>query len=272
MNLSPIYNNSQSIVVRQILIYITGMPEIKSTIKAFRTEKDTMGTINVPVDKYWGAQTQRSLVHFKIGDDLCPIEIIHAMGIIKKAAALTNHEMGVLSKEKCDLIKQAADEVIEGRLDKHFPLHVWQTGSGTQTNMNVNEVISNRAIEIAGGKLGSKTPIHPNDDVNKPLIIFNVLNSIRLLSDACSSFNKFCIMGLKPNMQNIQKHLENSLMLVTALTPVIGYEKAAKIAHHAHNVGITLKESAMELGIISADDFDKMINPEAMTNLPKKQI
>src|SRR5499433_2322099 len=131
-----------------------------------RTETDSMGSIEVPADRYWGAQTERSLHHFNIGDDRMPREMIRALGILKKAAALVNEDLGKLSHDKAKLIVQACDEVIEGRLDDHFPLRVWQTGSGTQTNMNVNEVISNRAIEIAGGVMGSKKPIHPNDDVN----------------------------------------------------------------------------------------------------------
>ena len=133
----------------------------------YRVETDSMGEINVPNDQYYGAQTARSLIHFKIGLDKFPREIIRALGVLKKAAAITNRDLGTLSEEKCDLIVKAADEVIEGKLDDHFPLSVWQTGSGTQTNMNSNEVISNRAIELAGGVLGSKNPIHPNDDVNK---------------------------------------------------------------------------------------------------------
>ena len=132
-----------------------------------RKETDSMGAIEVPASAYWGAQTQRSLEHFNIGRDIMPIDIIHALAIIKKAAALTNAELKEITQETAKLITQAADEVIQGRWDAQFPLHVWQTGSGTQTNMNVNEVISNRAIELAGGKLGSKTPVHPNDDVNR---------------------------------------------------------------------------------------------------------
>lgn len=131
-----------------------------------RIETDSMGEISVAADKYWGAQTERSLHHFNIGRDIMPREVTHAFGILKKAAALTNLELGKLSQEKADLIIAAADEVSRGSLDEHFPLHVWQTGSGTQSNMNANEVISNRAIAIAGGILGSKSPIHPNDDVN----------------------------------------------------------------------------------------------------------
>lgn len=135
-------------------------------MSTIRVESDSMGEIEVPVDKYWGAQTERSLHHFNIGKDLMPREVTHAFGILKKAAALTNLELGKLSQDKADLIVKAANEVSLGQLDEHFPLHVWQTGSGTQSNMNANEVISNRAIELAGGVLGSKFPIHPNDDVN----------------------------------------------------------------------------------------------------------
>ena len=131
-----------------------------------RVESDSMGQIEVPADRYWGAQTQRSLSHFSIGEDRMPVEIVHAFGVIKKAAALANRELGVLDEERAGWITQAADEVIDGKLDDHFPLRVWQTGSGTQTNMNANEVIANRGIELAGGVLGSKDPIHPNDHVN----------------------------------------------------------------------------------------------------------
>src|SRR5882762_8963269 len=133
---------------------------------ATRIETDSMGEIEVPADKYWGAQTQRSLLHFNIGDDRMPRAMIRALGILKKAAARVNADLGKLAADKLALIVQACDEVIEGKLDEHFPLRIWQTGSGTQTNMNANEVISNRAIEIAGGVMGSKKPIHPNDDVN----------------------------------------------------------------------------------------------------------
>jgi fumarate hydratase, class II len=133
----------------------------------FRIETDSMGEIKVPADKYYGAQTARSLMNFKIGGETFPRELIRAFGILKKAAAIVNKDLGILPAEKADLIIKAADEVIDGKLNDHFPLVVWQTGSGTQTNMNVNEVISNRAIEIAGGEKGSKKPVHPNDDVNK---------------------------------------------------------------------------------------------------------
>src|SRR5919204_2582088 len=131
-----------------------------------RTETDTMGAIEVPADRYWGAQTQRSLEHFRIGGERMPRELIRAFGLLKKACALVNQELGRLPAEKARLITRAADEVIDGKLDDHFPLRIWQTGSGTQTNMNANEVIANRAIELAGGVLGSKKPVHPNDDVN----------------------------------------------------------------------------------------------------------
>jgi len=138
----------------------------KSDIKS-RVESDSMGEIEVPSNVYWGAQTQRSLIHFDIGFDVMPREVIRALGILKKAAAIVNFDLGKLPEDKMKLIVQAADEVIDGKLDSHFPLRVWQTGSGTQTNMNANEVISNRAIEIADGEMGSKKPVHPNDDVNK---------------------------------------------------------------------------------------------------------
>ena len=144
------------------------MTEAKKRDTKTRIETDSMGEIAVEADKYWGAQTERSLHHFDIGFDVMPREMIRALGILKKAAAIVNHQLkpDKLTVEKTDLIVRAANEVIDGKLDAHFPLRVWQTGSGTQTNMNANEVISNRAIEIAGGELGSKKPVHPNDDVN----------------------------------------------------------------------------------------------------------
>ena len=131
-----------------------------------RLEKDSLGEVLVPKDKYYGAQTVRSLLNFQIGQEKFPRDFIRAFGIIKKSCALTNHELDKLSCEKCNWIVKAAEEIIDGKLDDHFPLVIWQTGSGTQFNMNVNEVISNRAIELAGGILGSKVPVHPNDDVN----------------------------------------------------------------------------------------------------------
>ena len=461
----------------------------------YRIETDTMGEIQVPADKYYGAQTARSLLNFKIGQDRFPRELIRALGILKKAAALTNQELGTLPADKAGLIVQAADEVIAGKLDDHFPLVVWQTGSGTQTNMNANEVIANRAIELAGGVLGSKKPIHPNDDVNKaqssndtfptamhiaaaeqithrlipmvtrlratlqaksaaftdiikigrthlmdavpltlgqefsgyiqqldndlrraelaldglyelalggtavgtglnthpdfavkaaghiarltglpfrtapnkfealaghdaivfasgslktlaasltklandvrwlasgprcgigeltlpenepgssimpgkvnptqseamtmvcaqvmgndvainiggmsgnfelnvykPLMIFNLLNSIRLLADACESFNDHCAVGIEPNRAAIEGYLKNSLMLVTALNPVIGYDNAAKVAKKAFAENKTLREAALELGLLSGDKFDEVVRPEQMIG-PKK--
>ncbi len=462
----------------------------------YRIESDSMGEIKVPADKYYGAQTARSLQNFKIGGERFPFELIRALAIVKKAAALTNNELGLLPNDKKELIIKAADEVIEGKLNDHFPLVVWQTGSGTQTNMNVNEVISNRAIEIAGGKLGSKTPIHPNDDVNKsqstndvfptaihiaaveevhrrlipmltklrdaleekskefasiikigrthlmdatpltlgqefsgyaqqltnglarindalkrlyeiplggtavgtglnahpdyavkaaqkiseltgkpfrtapnkfeamagkdalvefsgvlktiaasfmkiandvrwlgsgprcgigeiilpanepgssimpgkvnptqseamtmvctqvfgndvtinfagasgnfelnvfmPVIAFNILQSIRLLADACESFTDNSVVGIKPNHEVINKHLNNSLMLVTALNPVIGYDNAAKVAKKAYAENKTLKQSAIELGLLTAEEFDKYVRPENMVGPNKK--
>lgn len=455
-----------------------------------RFERDTMGTIEVPTDAYYGAQTARSLVHFAIGTERMPRELIWAFGILKKAAAIVNAELGLLPKEKRDLIVRAADEVIVGKLDAHFPLSVWQTGSGTQTNMNVNEVIANRAIELAGGALGSKSPIHPNDDVNKsqssndtfptamhiaaadriarhllpavrqlhatlaeksrafadiikigrthlmdavpltlgqefsgyvhqlaygierieaatarvhdlaiggtavgtglnthpefadrvaakiaeltglpfrsasnkfealathdalvflhgalktlacslmkiandirwmasgprcglseifipenepgssimpgkvnptqseamtmvcaqvlgndvainiggasgnfelnvfkPLIIYNVLQSIRLLGDACRMFDEHCARGIEPNRERLDYYVHNSLMLVTALNPHIGYDKAAMIAKHAHAKGISLRQAAIELGILDGETFDRLVRPEMM--------
>jgi fumarate hydratase class II len=456
-----------------------------------RVETDSMGEINVASDKYWGAQTERSLLHFNIGDDVMPREMIRALGILKKAAALVNQDLGKLAADKATLIGQAADEVIEGKLDEHFPLRVWQTGSGTQTNMNANEVISNRAIEISGGAMGSKRPVHPNDDVNmsqssndtfptamhiaaaermnrlieevqkvhdaidakarefcdvvkigrthlqdatpltvgqemsgwasllerdierlrmvlpglydlaiggtavgtglnshpefgeraaakiadltglpfkshpnkfaalsahdelvfasgalktlagslmkiandirwlasgpragfgelilpenepgssimpgkvnptqseamtmvavqvfgndaaigfagsqgnfelnvyNPVMIHNLLHSIRLIADACHGFVEYCINGIELNRERIEEHLRNSLMLVTALNPYIGYDNAAKIAKNAHKKGISLRESAVELGLLTAEQFDDYVKPEKMTH------
>src|SRR5213594_5267558 len=140
----------------------SGLAEARAT----RVETDSMGRIEVRADRYWGAQTERSLHHFAIGGDRIPLPVIRALGLVKKAAAQVNQELGLLDARRAELIVSAADEVVAGKLDEHFPLSVWQTGSGTQTNMNMNEVIANRAIELAGGVMGSKKPIHPNDDVN----------------------------------------------------------------------------------------------------------
>src|SRR5580765_1877422 len=456
-----------------------------------RKETDSMGAVEVAADRYWGAQTERSLHHFKIGGERFPREMIRARGLIKKAAALVNRELGLLAPEKGEAIVQAADEVIEGRLDEHFPLVVWQTGSGTQTNMNANEVIANRAIERLGGTMGSKTPVHPNDDVNrsqssndvfptaihvaaveqiegrlipavvalrdaldaktrafadivkigrthlqdatpptlgqefsgyvamldyaltgirgglpglsalaiggtavgtglnapedfgermaarlaaltgqpftsapnkfqalasheaavaasgtlktlacalmkiandirwlasgpraglgelripenepgssimpgkvnptqsdamtmvcaqvmgndvaigiggasgnfelnvfKPLIIHAFLQSARILADGCRSFEEHCVRGIEADEGRIRELVERSLMLVTALSPHIGYDRAAEIAKKAHREGSTLREAALGLGYVSAQDFDRWVKPEAMT-------
>jgi fumarate hydratase, class II len=456
-----------------------------------RTESDTMGKLEVPADRYWGAQTQRSLHHFKIGPERFSRAMIRALGILKKAAAVVNRDRGALDPKKAEAIIEAADEVLEGRLDDHFPLSVWQTGSGTQTNMNANEVIANRAIEILGGELGSKKPVHPNDDVNmsqssndtfptamsiaaveqtrfrlipavrqlretldrkakefadivkigrthlqdavpmtlgqevsgwvsqldhsiahiedslphlqelalggtavgtglnapadfgrrvaaeiakltgipfvtapnkfealaahdalvnahgavrtlaaalmkiandvrwlasgprsglgeiripenepgssimpgkinptqseamtmvcaqvfgndvavtvggasgnfelnvfKPLIISNYLRSVHLLADACVSFDEHCARGIEPDRHRIREHLGRSLMLVTGLAPRIGYDKAAEIAKKAHKDGTTLKEAALALGHLTAEEFDREVQPEKMT-------
>ncbi|KIC40199.1 fumarate hydratase [Ruegeria sp. ANG-R] len=169
-----------------------------------RAETDSLGSVQVACDRYWGAQTQRSLEHFSIAKDLIPIEVIHALATLKKAAALSNREIGTLDQMRSNLIIAAAEEVIAGKLDDHFPLHVWQTGSGTQSNMNVNEVISNRAIEMAGGVMGSKDPVHPNDHVNRSqssndtfptamhiaaasILVENVLPNVHALRDALAA-------------------------------------------------------------------------------------
>jgi fumarate hydratase class II len=456
-----------------------------------RRETDTMGAIEVPSDRYYGAQTARSLVHFDIGDDTKPRELVRALGVLKKACALVNQDLGKLPADKANLIAQAADEVIAGQLDDHFPLRIWQTGSGTQSNMNANEVISNRAIEMAGGEMGSKTPVHPNDHVNmsqssndtfptamsiaaaevvvhnllpavrelrdaldakakafagivkigrthlqdatpitlgqefsgyvalldadlarieatlpgvmslgiggtavgtglnshpefgeraaqkiaeltslpftsnpnkfaalsahdefvfasgalktlacslmkiandirwlasgprcglgeltipenepgssimpgkvnptqseamtmvccqvmgndaaigfagsqgnfelnvfKPVIIHNFLHSVRLLSDACRSFTHHCAAGIEPNMERINHYVKDSLMLVTALNPHIGYDKAAQIAKKAHKEKSSLREAAIASGHLTGEQFDQWVNPEAMT-------
>jgi len=151
-------NTEQGPIIQDLPIYIR--------MSGKRKESDSLGEVEVPADHYWGAQTQRSLIHFSIGDDRMPKEVYHAYGYVKKAAALVNASTGRLPRWKADLIARVADEVIASKLDSEFPLYVWQTGSGTQSNMNVNEVISNRAIQLTGGTLGSKNPIHPNDDVN----------------------------------------------------------------------------------------------------------
>jgi fumarate hydratase class II len=168
-----------------------------------RVETDSMGEVHVEADRYWGAQTQRSLENFKIGGHHFSASVIRAFGVVKKASALANHTLGKLDKEKTDLIARAADEVIEGKLDAHFPLVVWQTGSGTQSNMNANEVISNRAIELAGGTMGSKKPIHPNDDVNKSQSSNDVFPTVMHVAAAFDLKNK-----LLPSLAALRKALE----------------------------------------------------------------
>jgi fumarate hydratase class II len=458
--------------------------------KRTRIESDSMGKIEVPADHYWGAQTERSLLHFAIGHDLMPRAVIRAIGILKKAAAEVNRDLGKLPANKAELIVRAAEEVVSGKLDLEFPLRIWQTGSGTQTNMNANEVISNRAIEVSGGEMGSKKPIHPNDDVNlsqssndtfptamhiaaaeeltqrlipalaklrealrkkqaefgdivkigrthlmdavpltlgqefsgyiaqleqglarieatlpdlmelaiggtavgtglnthpefgdrcaariaqltglkfkaapnkfaalaahdamvmasgalktlacslmkiandirwmgsgprcglaelslpenepgssimpgkvnptqseamtmvcvqvmgndaaiafagsqgnfelnvfKPVMIHNLLHSITLLSDACGLFAKYCVDGIEPNRERIKHYVESSLMLVTALSPHIGYDNAAKVAKHAHEKGTTLRHACLELGLLKAEEFDRLVRAEKM--------
>jgi fumarate hydratase class II len=457
-----------------------------------RVESDSMGEIEVPSDRYWGAQTARSLHHFDIGDETIPTPVIRAFGILKGASAKVNRDLGKLEPALADLIEQASAEVAEGKWNDEFPLHIWQTGSGTQTNMNANEVISNRAIELAGGEMGSKRPIHPNDHVNmsqssndtfptamhiaaaeeivhrllpsvealrdalydkqvayadvtkigrthlmdavpltlgqefsgyvaqldadlerieltlpgifelaaggsavgtglnthpefgervaeaiaamtglpfvtapnkfaalaahdallfthgalrtlaaslmkiaddlrwlgsgprsglgelalpenepgssimpgkvnptqseamimvgiqvqgndaaiaiagsrgnlelnvcKPVIIYNVMQSIALLTDASRTFREFCVEGLRPDYPQIARHLANSLMLVTALNPIIGYDKSAQVAKKAHKEGSTLREAALGLGFLTAEQFDAAVRPEEMTH------
>ena len=455
-----------------------------------RRETDSMGEVDVPADRYWGAQTERSLVHFSIGDDRMPKAVYHAYGYVKKAAAIVNGREGRLPQWKADLIARVADEVIAGDLDDHFPLYVWQTGSGTQSNMNVNEVISNRAIQLAGGELATKTPVHPNDHVNlgqssndtfptamhiaavqqitehlvpdahalqaaiatkahewrdvvkigrthledavpltvgqewsgyatqladalervqatlpglyalaaggtavgtglnapdgfgdaiaaeiadltgqpfrtapnkfaaeggldamvgasaglrglavplmkiandirwlgsgprcgigelnlpanepgssimpgkvnptqceamvmvciqvlsedncvafagsqgnfelnamRPIIINNVLHSARILGDACTKLREYCIEGIELHREQIDSFVDRSLMLVTALSPVIGYDKASAIAHKANDDGTTLRQAALASGYIDAADFDRDVDPRTM--------
>jgi fumarate hydratase class II len=463
-----------------------------------RKESDSLGQVEVPAGHYWGAQTQRSLIHFSIGDDHMPKEVYHAYGYVKKAAAVVNASNGRLPQWKADLIARVADEVISGKLDSEFPLYVWQTGSGTQSNMNVNEVISNRAIQLVGGTLGSKNPVHPNDDVNmsqssndtfptamhiatvlefrnrlipavtalkeaiwtkarewvdivkigrthlqdatpltvgqewsgyatqlddalalvtqslqglyrlaiggtavgtgintspdfgekvaaeiskltshpfvtapnkfaaqgsldamvaasaalralavslmkiandlrwlgsgprsglhelilpsnepgssimpgkvnptqeeaivmvsiqvisednavafagsqgnfelnamRPIIIKNVLHSARILSDACIKFHEYGIQGIRLDLNRINKFVGESLMLVTALSPIIGYDKASAIAHRALDQNTTLREAAISGGFISAEEFDRAVDPKKMVGNPRRDL
>jgi fumarate hydratase, class II len=471
---------------------IWGTFTMADTVPQTRQETDSMGAIAVPSDRYWGAQTQRSIRYFSIGQDKMPIQVVWAIAVTKKASALANADLGKLPQEKADLIVRAADEIIAGQLDDHFPLHVWMTGSGTQCNMNVNEVIANRAIEMAGGVIGSKTPIHPNDHVNmsqssndvfptamhiaaaqalthtlrpavtqlrhaldekaqawadivkigrthlqdavpltlgqefsgyvgmlddnlkriegalpglyelalggtalgtglnagpgfaesaaehiakitelpfvtapnkftvmgahdamvmasgvlktlavslykiandirllacgpragfaelylpenepgssimpgkvnptqcealamvavqvmgydaavafagasgylemnvyKPMMIFNLLQSAGLMADSCRNFAEFLVAGMTPNRKKIDQYLEQSLMLVTALSPAIGYDKASQIAHHAFAHDLTLRQAALALGHVSEAEFDTLIDPRRMTH------
>ena len=217
---------------------------------SFRAERDSLGEVLVPQHKYWGAQTQRSHDNFHIGGQKMPIEVVRALAIVKKAAAKVNVELSLLSKEKGEIIGKVCDEIIEGKLDDHFPLVVWQTGSGTQTNMNVNEVISNRAIELLGGEIGSKTPIHPNDDVNKSqssndvfptaMHLSAVLDVRRLLLPHLHTL----LRGLKKKAEEFKKVVKvgrTHLMDATPLTlgqEFLGY--ASQVEH-----GITAIESAL---------------------------
>src|SRR5439155_357722 len=337
-----------------------------------RIEEDALGNVEVPADHLWGAQTQRSHLNFPIGVERFHWRraVIRALGILKKCAALANGELGQLPKDKVDLIVKAAQEVIDGTWDSEFPLVVFQTGSGTQTNMNANEVIANRAIQIAGGVVGSKKPVHPNDHVNhsqssndtfptvmhiaaveemlnnllpavkelretlaakskayadvvmvgrthlqdatpltlgqvisgwvgqldhaiavleraiegmyalaiggtavgtglnadKPVMLHNVLESAQLLAEAVASFNERCACGIEPNVKRIRQHLDNSLMLVTALNPHIGYEKAAQISLLAYREDLSLKDAALKLGYLTAEEFDQWVRPAEMTH------
>src|SRR3989454_1085042 len=369
-----------------------------------RKETDSLGVVEVPADKLWGAQTQRSLDHFSIGKDLMPREMIVAYAILKKAAAQANHAGHRLGDRQYELIVQSCDEILAGQHHDMFPLHVWMTGSGTQFNMNVNEVISNRCCQLAGTPLGSKTPVHPNDHVNmsqssndsfpsamyvtaavnvkqrlipaiaaltglpfvsapnkftvqgshdalvqlsgtlrtvavslykigndirlmscgpragfaelkipenepgssimpgkvnptqcealtmlavqvmsndvavgfggaggylemnvyKPLLVFNIAGSITLLTDGCTNFRRFLVEGTQPNRKKIAEYVERSLMLVTAFAPVIGYDKASKIAHHALARDLTLKAAALQLGFVDEATFDRVVDPAKM--------
>ena len=311
-----------------------------------RRETDSMGAIDVPADRYWGAQMQRSLIHFSIGDDRMPKAVYHAYGYVKKAAALVNGRDGRLPAWMAQLIERVSDEVISGQLDDNFPLYVWQTGSGTQSNMNVNEVISNRAIQLAGGRLGSKTPVHPNDHVNMGQSSNDTFPTAMHIA-AVQAVHEHLLPSVKALRQAIEAkgrqwrdvvkigrtHLEDAvpltvgqewsgyahqltqaidrlttsadglyelaaggtavgtglnappgfaeaiaaeiaeltgrpfrnLMLVTALSPVIGYDKASAIAHQANDQGTTLREAALASGYINDKDFDRIVNPAAMT-------
>ncbi|WP_206996919.1 lyase family protein [Trinickia mobilis] len=304
----------------------------------YRTEVDSLGEVSVPSDKLWGAQTQRSIEHFSIGRELMPREMITAYTVLKKAAANANHAGKRLDYQAHSLITQVCDEILAGQHHDMFPLHVWMTGSGTQFNMNLNEVISNRCCLLAGTPLASKKPVHPNDHVNmsqssndsfpaamsiaaavaellipenepgssimpgkvnptqvealtmvavqvmandvavgfggaggylemnvyKPLMIFNVTQSITLLTDGCTNFRRFLVEGTRPNVRKIREYVDRSLMLVTALVPVIGYDRASAVAHHAAEHDLTLKAAALELGFVDGQTFDRVVDPAKM--------
>jgi fumarate hydratase class II len=282
----------------------------------FRTETDSLGKVQVPADKLWGAQTQRSLEHFSIGQDLIPREMITAYALLKKAAANANQAGKRLDDQRHELIVQVCDELLAGRHHDMFPLHVWMTGSGTQFNMNVNEVIANRCCQLAGTPLGSKTPVHPNDHVNmaqssndsfpSAMYIAVALTVTRRLMPAVHALREaitakaeawkgivkigrihmqdatpltlgqewsgyagmladnLVVEGTRPNLKNINEDVERSLMLVTALAPVIGYDQASKIAHHAMDHDLTLKAAALSLGFVTEEEFDRVVDPAKM--------
>jgi fumarate hydratase class II len=313
-----------------------------------RREFDSLGEVEVPANRYWGAQTQRSLQHFNIGDDRMPKEVYHAYGYVKKAAAIVNTRAGRLPRWQGGLIQRVCDEVISGTLDAEFPLYVWQTGSGTQSNMNVNEVISNRCIQLVGGTLGSQQPVHPNDHVNmgqssndtfptamhiaaytmatgktipalrrlqdaieaksktwadvvkigrthlamlmvairvissdvavtmggaegnfelnafRPVLISNYLHSARIMADMCDHFREFMVEGADLNQAKLKENIDRSVMMVTALSPVIGYDQASVISHYAIDHDLTLKQAALANGV-SEELFDRVVNPLALT-------
>ena len=255
---------------------------------ASRDELDSFGKIKVPADKYWGAQTQRSLKNFKIGKVNVPLELIHAIGIVKKSAAIVNEKFKDLDPKISKIIQKAADEVISGKLDEHFPLKVWQTGSGTQTNMNVNEVISNRAIEIMGGKLGSKKPVHPNDHVNMSQSTNDTFPTAMHISIAIQTTKKLIPALIKlekalakkvKQFKNIVKIGRTHLQDATPLTlgqEFSGYQTQVK--HSLERIKIALKEiyflaqggTAVGTGINSRKGWDKKIALEIrkITKLP----
>ena len=252
--------------------------------KKTRVETDSMGSIKVPDDKYWGAQTQRSIQNFPIGTEKMPIELIRALGIVKKASALVNHQLGLLPLKKKDLIVRTCNELLSGKLDDHFDLVIWQTGSGTQTNMNVNEVIANRSIEKAGGKLGSKTPIHPNDDVNMSQSSNDVFPTAMHIA-TMSAVKKHLLPNLKllakgflaksKQFQKIVKVGRTHLMDAAPLT--LGQEfsgYAAQIENCIRAIEASLKPvselalggTAVGTGLNSPDRFDKK-TAEAISKL-----